>query len=98
MVTIVPSGRNFFYERLTISKTSFSNEHDLDFGFQATHIIISNDSTTDSIAFSFRKSYLDGELFCYDGPLVMDGLSEGKLWLRKISVNDVQVRVWAWGL
>ena len=42
--------------------------------------------------------YLDGELFCDDGPLVMDGLSEGKLWLKKISINDVQVRVWAWGI
>lgn len=98
MVTIVPSRRNFFYKRLVISSTIFTNEHDIDFGFQATSVIITNDSTTDSIGFSFRKPYLDGELFCNDGPLVMDGLSEGKLWLKKISINDVQVRVWAWGI
>jgi len=98
VVTVVPTGRNFFYQRLVVSSDIFTNEHDIDFGFQATHVIISNDSTTDSIAFSFRKPFLDGELFCTDGPLVMDGLSEGRIWFKRISINDVQVRVWAWGL
>lgn len=96
MVTIVPSRRNFYYKRITVSATSFQDQDDLNFGFDATSVIISNDSDTDSIAFSFLNPHLDGELFCYDEPLVMDGLSEARLWFKKLTVNDVQVRVWAW--
>ena len=91
-----PSGRNFYYKRLTITKDEFQSSPDFDFGFQATSVMIVNDNEDDIIMFSFRKPYLDGELFCFDGPWVADGIGEGRLWVKVLTGKSVQVRVWAW--
>ena len=88
--------RNFFYDRLLITESDFQTGPDLKFGFQATSVMIVNDSDEETLGFSFRPDFLDGELFGCDGPWVADGLGEGRLWFRKSGIPDISVRVWAW--
>lgn len=92
--------RNFFYKKITLatSQLTFPNKNQIDFGFHATHVIIVNDNVDNSIEFSFRKPNLDGEIFCSDGPLVMDGIAEDRLWFRVVGTptETTQVRIWAW--
>jgi len=100
VVTPVPTGRNFFYKRISVTEESFPSVAQIDFCFLATHVNITLDGDNNGegiLHFSFRKPHLDGELFCTDEPWVSDGISEGKLWFRKpVGGKDVQVRIWAW--
>jgi len=91
---VAQSGRNFFYDKKEIDAAAFPSKAQFIFPFQATRVIIVNDSSSNDIEFSFRKPHLDGEILSSDGPLVFDQLSEGKLWFR--GTKKVWVRVWAW--
>lgn len=91
--------RNFYYKKLLVSETAFPDAPQINFGFQATRVIIANDGagpTEDAfLTWSFLKPNIDGELFCADGPISFDGLTEGRLWLMN-SGSPIQIRVWAW--
>lgn len=91
---MVQSRRNFFYKRITVTDTAFPAKAQIDFGFQATRVLIVNDGEDTALTFSFLKPHVDGELFCSDGPLAFDGLAEGKLWF--MVDQPAEVRVWAW--
>lgn len=85
--------RNFFYQRLNVADTDFPSEAQLNFGFQATRVIIVNDGNS-TLTFSFSRPHVDGELFKDDGPLIMDGVGAGKVWLKAGAASSA--RVWAW--
>lgn len=93
------SRRSFFYKKLVVSATTFPDAAQVQFGFDATRVIICNDGAgpnEDSfLTWSFLKPNVDGELFCADGPISFDEISEGKLWL-KTDTNPIQIRIWAW--
>ena len=95
------SGRNFFYKRITVSNNTFDANLKVDFGFQASKVMIVNDHPEATLSFSFRVNAtpnLDGELFGpADGPLAFDNVGEGRMWFHKDADDeDIQVRVWAW--
>lgn len=90
----VQGRRNFFYQRLNVTDLDFPDQEQLAFGFQATRVIIVNDGPASSLTFSFLRPNVDGELFADDGPLILDGVGVGKLWLKVDQPGDV--RVWAW--
>lgn len=88
--------RRFFFEELTVNVTAFPEQPQMKFGFQATHVIVTNDSKH-SLDFSFLKPNLDGRLYEKDGPLALDGLSEGRMWFKvEDATKPVKFRVWAW--
>lgn len=87
--------KNFFYNRSEIGLTEFPDEAQVKIPFQATRLIISNDSDA-QVDISFKRPSLHGELFKDDSPLVLDGVSVGKIWIR--SQQNASVRVWAWRL
>jgi len=87
--------QNFFYKRSEIGLTEFPDEAQIKIPFQATRLIVSNDSDT-QVDLSFKHPSLHGELLKDDSPLVLDGVSVGKIWFR--SPQNASVRVWAWRL
>jgi len=91
---VVLGGRNFFYKRIDVTDTDFPSAAQLNFGFQATRVIIVNDGNGPALTFSFSRPNVDGELFKDDGPLVFDGVGVGKLWFK--APLETSVRVWAW--
>lgn len=86
---------NFFYERKEIGLRDFPDEAHMKIPFQATRLIIANDSDA-QVDFSFKKPALHGELMSHDNPVVLDGVNVGKIWFR--SPQNASVRVWAWRL
>jgi len=93
----VPGQRTFFYKRISVNNADFRKAADIEIPFTAQRIIISNDSTTSDVAFSFDGSTLDGELFDKNAPIAFDGLEENRIHFKKIQGNPAaQVRVWAW--
>lgn len=49
------------------------------------------------VSFSFRKPELHGEFDCADDALVMDDVTQHRIWAKTNIVNsDAQLRVWAW--
>lgn len=90
------SRRNFFYKKVTLSVDAFPNKPQVNFGFQATRVVIASDADARQVDFSFLKPNLDGELLATDGPLVFDQLGEGRLWFKQPEGKEVTVRVWAW--
>jgi len=91
------TGRNFFYTELDVSVTAFPSTAQIKFPFQATRVIIAMNGKAD-LHFSFQKPNIDGRLVPDDAPLAMDGLSEGRLWFKKVAVGPavLAIRVWAW--
>lgn len=87
--------KGFFFTEKEVSVTDFTDEPDIKFGFQATHVIITND-TKNILFFSFLKPDLDGKLYEKDGPLALDGLAEGRMWLKAEANKPTKVRIWAW--
>lgn len=87
--------QNFFYKRSEIGSLEFPDEAQIKIPFQATRLIVSNDSDA-QIDLSFKHPSLHGELLKDDSPLVLDGVSVGKIWFR--SPHSASVRVWAWRL
>jgi len=95
---VVQATRTFFYEpSLTITATAFTSAPDLRFPFTANRVILSNDSDTNIVTFSFLAPNIDGELFCTDGPIVFDWLNQDRLWF-KVNSGDAKIRIWAWRL
>lgn len=87
--------QNFFYKRAEIGSLEFPDEAQIKIPFQATRLIVSNDSDA-QVDLSFKHPSLHGELLKDDSPLVLDGVSVGKIWFR--SQQNASVRVWAWRL
>ncbi|HHE40905.1 MAG TPA: hypothetical protein ENL10_05330 [Candidatus Cloacimonetes bacterium] len=90
------SRRNFFFKELTIGSDTFPNKPHVNFGFEATRIIIVNDNNKHELHFSFLEDTLDGVLKPTDAPIVFDQLTEGRIWFKQPDNKDVKVRVWAW--
>lgn len=90
------SKRSFFYKKLSVTASAFPDEPQLKFGFDATRVIIVNDHEDSTLTWSFLNPNIDGELFCADGPISFEGISEGRLWLKTSFEGSAQVRVWAW--
>lgn len=92
--------RTFFYKKLSVgaqANGSFPSQAQIKFPFQATHVIISNDSDQTDLTFSFNTPDIDGELFKKEQPVTFDGISVGKLWFfKETDKPNAQVRVWAW--
>lgn len=90
-------GINFFYKRVEVGD-QYPSKAQIEIPFTAQRIVISNESQQTDIAFSFNGSELHGELFKKDTPLVMDGVEQTKIWIKKINEGAAlpQVRVWAW--
>lgn len=90
--------RRFFFEELEITSPNFSEKENVNFGFEATRIIISND-TKNKVEFSFLKdgNQLDGILYEKDGPISFEGCGEGRAWFRCVTGKPTKVRIWAWG-
>src|SRR5690348_4677726 len=96
---MVQTRRNFFYKRISVGPTAFTNKPQIEIPFTATHIIISNDSTNNDVGFSFLKPALDGELFKNNAPITFDGVSVTKVWFMKLANGqNPSVRIWAWRL
>ncbi len=92
--------RGFFYTRIPISNATFPSTASIKFPFQATRVLIATRGVKQNeiVEFSFQGTALDGELFPDDGPIGLDGLSEGRIWFRSTipSTPTAEVRVWAW--
>ena len=96
MADIITQGPNRFYANIDVAAgIAFPSKAQLDFCFQATNVIISNDSDEDTLTYSFQRPKIHGELFCGDGPFAMDNIGAGKMWLR-FEKGTNKVRVWAW--
>lgn len=97
---MVKSNRGFFYKRLLITVNSFPNAPQVKLPFQATRIMLAsrNLKSLEIISFSLLKPDLDGEIFCEDSPIAMDGLSEGRLWFKTTETSNQtgEIRIWAW--
>lgn len=91
------SRRNFFYLNTVISNLSFPNAPQIKLPFQASKIIIANDSDKSVLSFSFGIPDLDGELFCTDMPITFEGVGKGRLWFFTDGAPN-KLRVWAWRL
>ena len=87
--------KGFYFIEKEVTVGAFTDAPDIKFGFQATHVIITND-TKNTLFFSFLKPDLDGILYEKDGPLALDGLAEGRMWLRAEAGKPTKVRIWAW--
>jgi len=91
--------RKIFYKRLAVVPLDFPSKAQIILPFQATHIVISNESNKRATLFSFNGTALDGELFKKESPITFDGISEGKMWFKRDGKENDQpgeVRVWAW--
>ena len=87
--------RKFFYEKISVSDSSFPSTPQVHFPFTAHHIILStNNEEGIGLFFSFNGIDIDGELNCSDGPLVFDGMEENRIWLKSSAV--VGVKIWGW--
>ena len=86
--------RNFFYFRDTVTDISFPSSPQIKLPFEASRIIMVNDSADQVLSWSFQKPNLDGELLCTDSPIVFDGLNEGRVWFK--APADCEYRIWAW--
>lgn len=95
-MSIVQSKRNFFYRRISVNSSSFPSRAQIEIPFLATHLILTNDSDTQPISFSFLNPDIDGELFKKEQPIAFDGISVNKVWFFRTGSKPVQVRVWAW--
>lgn len=82
-----------YYRNIETGLREFPDEPQVTLPFQASRVIISND-TAAALAFSFQRPRLDGELFEGDDPLVLDGVGVGRIWLKTAATS--KVRIWAW--
>lgn len=96
----VQSNRNVFYKRITVTETDFPGQAQIKLPFQATKVLIANDGSNATLAFSFLAPNIDGELFCSDGPLSLEGVGANRVWFKvaENEGNPVGVRIWAWRL
>ena len=95
---VVQSIRNRKYYEVDVPvAVDFTEEPQIKFPFTATHIIIIARSTTDNgkVEFSFLRPDLDGEIYCYEGPLAMDDVFESRLWCKS-STSGMKLRVMIW--
>ncbi len=90
--------RAFFYKRVSVVDTDFPNTAQIILPFTANHLVIVSKSDNQTISFSFSKPELDGELDSSDGPIALDGVSVGKIWLKRAGDDPQTVKVWAWRL
>lgn len=95
------SGRNFFFDDFLISQdfdvNGFNSTADIVFPFTPTSIMISNESNTKTLFWSFNGVNRDGFLFKNETPITFDGGTWSKLHLAKESGgSDIIVRIWAW--
>lgn len=92
--------RTFFYKKISVGAQAngvFPSNAQIKFPFQATHVIITNDSDKTNLTFSFNRPDVDGELLKKEQPVTFDGISAGKVWFfKEADKENVQVRVWAW--
>lgn len=99
-MSTVAGKRTFFYSKISVGAQAdgaFPSQAQIKIPFQATHVIISNDSDKTDVTFSFNRPNIDGELLKKEQPITFDGLSIGKIWFFKtLGGENAQVRVWAW--
>lgn len=96
--------RNFFFKEITVTVEDYPSSSQIKFPTTMTHIILVNDgdvNLNDKIFFKFianPPNTIDGILKARcDGPIVFDGVSISKIWLKKAAgAADTVIRVWAW--
>lgn len=92
--------KRYFFKEMEVTKTAFSDDADMKFDFDATKIIIAND-TSHRVEWIFipgrDSAEIDGALQKRDQSICLENLNANRLWLRVIGLRKTKVRVWAWG-
>lgn len=89
--------KTFFYSLpFTVILNSFPSEAQIKLPFLASKLIIANDSSMETVIFSFNGSTVHGDLFDSDSPIVFEDLNVSKIWFRRAGAKDADIRVWAW--
>ena len=97
--------KGWFFEEVTVNNGEFTSEPTLEFGFDATHVMIFNDTEgEDELLFAVYppedEDDIQGKVTNCEHHQAFDGLSQGRIWLKHGNGAEVQssfkARVYAW--
>lgn len=85
-----------YYKELTISNEEFTDPPTCKFEMIAGKVLITNESLTSNIEWSYNGNDVEGKLEWSDEKMILSGVQISKMWFRSNNPDGVKIRVWAY--